>query len=144
MQDDYRVVDPRDWRVRLALLVALGVVAVSFWALGLVIRDHVATLQAVAATDPGNAARRAASSLRTLITLMAGGNAVLAAYLVWQGLRVLGSGQVPPPGSWIVKGRKVYSGPSARRIGRLLLALAALVGGASVALLWLGWRLTAR
>ena len=143
MHNDYRVIDPRDWRTRVVFLLALGLLAVLFWALSLTIRDHVATLQAVAETDPGDAVRRAASSLRTLFALMVGGNAAVAGYLVWQGVRVIGSGQVPPPGSWIIKGRRVYAGPAARRIGQLFLVLAVLLAGASVALLWLGWRLTA-
>jgi hypothetical protein len=143
MHNDYRVIDPRDWRVRVALLLALGVLAALCWALSLTIRQHVATLQAVAATDPGDAARRAASSLRTLFTLMAGGNVAVAAYLAWQGVRVIASGQVPPPGSWVFKGRRVYAGRFAPRIGRLFLALAVLLLGASVGLLWLVWRLTA-
>lgn len=143
MRDDYRVIDPRDWRVRVTFVFALAVLAVLLWALSLAIRGHVATLQAVAATDPGDAARRAAYSLRTLFTLMAGGNVVVAAYLAWQGVRVIGSRQVPPPGSWILKGRRVYTGRFAPRIGRLFLALAVLLVGASLGLLWLAWRLTA-
>lgn len=143
MHDEYRVIDPRDWRVRAAFLVGLVLLVTVLWALGLTIRSHVATLQAVAATDPGDAARRAAQSLRTLFTLMAGGNVVVAAYLAWQGVRVTGSGQVPPPGSWVFKGRRVYAGRFAPRIGRLFVALALLLVGASAGVLWLVWRLTA-
>jgi len=143
MRDDYRVIDPHDWRVRVAFVFALAVLAALLWALSLAIRDHVATLQAVAATDPGEAVRRAAHSLRALTTLMAAGNLAVAAYLAWQGVRVIGSRQVPPPGSWVFKGRRAYTGRFAPRIGRLFLALAMLLVGASVGLLWLVWRLTA-
>ena len=144
MRDHYRVIDPRDWRVRVAFLAALGALAVLFWALSLAIRSHVAALQAVAAIDPDDAARRAASSLRTLFTLMVSGNTMVAAYVAWQGVRVISSGQLPPPGSWIIKGRPVYTGRFARRIGQLFVALAVLLVGASVAMLWFGWSLTAR
>jgi len=143
MTDHYREIDPRDWRVRVVALAAVGLLLALLWALVLAVREHVATLKAVAATDPGDAARRAGSFLRTMIALLAAGNVVVAAYLSWVGARVVTSGKLPPPGSWIVKGRRIYEGRLARRIGQSFVVLAVVIVAASAGMVWLGWRLTA-
>jgi hypothetical protein len=143
MTDHYREIDPRDWRVRVVALAAVGLLLALLWALVLAVRDHVATLKAVAATDPGDAARRAGFFLRRMIALLAAGNVVVAAYLSWVGARVVASGKLPPPGSWIVKGRRIYEGRLARRIGQSFVVLAVVIVAASAGMVWLGWRLTA-
>jgi hypothetical protein len=143
MTDHYREIDPRDWRVRVVALAAVGLLLALLWALGLAVRDHGATLKAVAATDPGDAARRAGFFLRRMIALLAAGNVVVAAYLSWVGARVVASGKLPPPGSWIVKGRRIYEGRLARRIGQSFVVLAVVIVAASAGMVWLGWRLTA-
>jgi hypothetical protein len=143
MDEGYRVVDPRDWRVWAVAVPAIVVMGVLVWALGSVVRHHVAELQSVAILDPASATRRAAASLRAVLAVSVGGAALVAAYLAWLGVRVWRSGRLPPPGSWIVAGRPVYSGRFAAPIGRLFIALAVLLVAAAVGLLWAGWRLTA-
>ncbi len=143
MADDYRVVDPRDWRVRVIAIVALAAIAALAWVIGGAVQRHVAELQALAASDPHAAARRAAVTLRVLLALGIAGNAAVAAYVAWIGIRVVSSDRLPPPGSWIIKGRRVYTGKYAGRIGRLFIALALVLVAASLALFWIGWRLTA-
>jgi hypothetical protein len=50
---------------------------------------------------------------------------------------------MPPPGSWIIEGQRIYAGSAARRRGRILLsvagALALLAAGMFVSL----WKLAA-
>jgi hypothetical protein len=143
MDDGYRVIDPRDWRVWAVAVPAIVVMGVLVWALGSVVQHYVAELQSVAALDPESAARRAAASLRTVLAISAGGAFLVGTYLAWLGVRVWRSGKLPPPGSWIVAGRPVYSGRFAAPIGRLFIALALLLVAAAIGLLWAGWRLTA-
>jgi hypothetical protein len=143
MDDGYRVIDPRDWRVWAVAVPAIVVMGVLVWALGSVVQHHVAELQSVAVLDPESAARRAAASLRTVLAISAGGAFLVGTYLAWLGVRVWRSGKLPPPGSWIVAGRPVYSGRFAAPIGRLFIALALLLVAAAIGLLWAGWRLTA-
>jgi hypothetical protein len=143
MIDGYREIDFGDWRVRVIGIAALAVAGALVWALGGAVQRHVAELQAAAATNPEAAARRAAASLRALLSILTAGNVAVAAYLAWLGIRVVASDRLPPPGSWIIKGRAVYTGKFAGRIGRLFIVLAVLLVGASFALFWIGWRLTA-
>jgi len=143
MRDDYREINPRDWRVRLAALAALALILALCWTLALAVREHVAALRAVAETDPATAARRAGSFLRATFALLAAANTVVAAYLLRLGVRVAATGKLPPPGAWIVKGRRVYEGRFVRRVGRIFVLLAILIAGASTVMVWLGWRLTA-
>jgi hypothetical protein len=143
MDDGYRVIDPRDWRLWAVAVPAIVVMGVLVWALGSVVRDHVAELQSVALRDPESATRRAAASLRTVLAVSVGGAFLVAAYLAWLGVRVWRSGRLPPPGSWIVTGRPVYSGRFAAPIGRLFIALALVLVAVAIGLLWMGWRLTA-
>ena len=144
MAGDYREIDTRDWRVRLAALAAIALILALCWTLASAVREHVAVLRTVAETDPAAAARRAGSFLRTTFALLAAGNTVVAAYLLWLGVRVAATGKLPPPGAWIVKGRRVYEGRFVRRIGRILVVLAIAIAAASAVMVWLGWRLTAR
>jgi len=140
---DYREIDPRNWRVRLAALAALALILALAWTLAIAVREHLATLRTVAEIDPAAAARRAGSFLRAMFALLAAGNTIVAAYLLWLGVRVAATGKLPPPGAWIVKGRRVYEGRFARRIGQIFVALAIAVAAASAVMVWLGWRLTA-
>ena len=143
MDDGYRVLDPRDWRLWAVGVPVVVVVGVLVWALGALVQRHVAELQSVAVLDPESAARRAAGSLRTALAVTVGSVSLVATYLAWLGVRVWRSGRIPPPGSWIIAGRPVYSGRFAAPIGRLFIVLALLLLAAALGLLWAGWHLTA-
>lgn len=138
---DYRVIDPTDWRLWAVVVPAITLIGALVWILGNAVQHHVAELQSIAAIDPESAVRRAATSLRIAVAVGVGGGFLTAVYLGWLGVRVVQSGCVPPPGAWIVAGRPVYAGRFAFRIGRLLIALAALLAAASAGVLWVGWRL---
>ncbi len=142
MDDGYRVIDPRDWRLWAVAVAAIVVMGVLVGVLGSVVRHHVAELQSVALQDPESATRRAAASLRTVLAVSAGGAFLVATYVAWLGARVWRSGRLPPPGSWILAGRPVYSGRFAAPIGRLFIVLALLLVAVASGLLGIGWRLT--
>jgi hypothetical protein len=142
MDEGYRVIDPRDWRLWAVAVPAIVLMGVLVWALGSTVQHHVAELQSLAAHDLESATRRAAASLRAVLAVSVGGALLIATYLAWLDVRVLRSGRLPPPGSWIVAGRPVYSGRFAAPIGRLFVALALLLAGTAIGLLWAGWHLT--
>jgi hypothetical protein len=73
MNDGYRVIDPGDWRSWAVAVPAIVVMGVLVWALGSVVRHHVAELQSVAIVDPESATRHAAASLRTVLAVSVGG-----------------------------------------------------------------------
>ncbi len=139
----YREIDPRDKRL---WFLAFGVLAVGLallWGLNEVVQSHAAELQNLAESDPDGARRQAAASLRTVLSVITLLNVLVAAFLAWQGVRSLTTGRSPPPGSWVIRGRPVYAGRTALRVGRILIAAAVLLAAATVVMLWLGWRLTA-
>ncbi len=142
-EPEYREIDPRDKRTWVIAFAILVVGLALLWGLNEVVQSHTAELQSLAESDPDGARRQAAASLRTVLSVITLLNVLVAAFLAWQGVRSLSSGRSPPPGSWIIRGRPVYSGRTAVRVGRVLIAAALLLAAATVVMLWLGWRLTA-
>lgn len=143
-EHDYREIDPRDKRI---WLIAFGVLAVGLallWGLNTVVQNHAAELQTLADSDPAGARRQAAATLRAVLSVITLLNVLVAAFLAWQGVRSLSTGRSPPPGSWIIRGRPVYTGRTAVRVGGILIGAAVVLAVATVVMLWLGWRLTAQ
>ncbi|MDH3290531.1 MAG: hypothetical protein OEO20_04315 [Gemmatimonadota bacterium] len=143
-EHDYREIDPRDKRIWLIVFGVLGVGLAALWGLNAIVQDHAAELQSLAESDPDAARRQAAASLRAVLSVITLLNVLVAAFLAWQGMRSLSTGRSPPPGSWIIRGRPVYTGRTAIRVGRILIAAAILLAVATLVMLWLGWGLTAQ
>jgi hypothetical protein len=89
---------------------------------------HVRSLEALAESDPQAAARAAEGALRALAWL-AGGFSVFAAGLLGRYFQLgLRQRRLPPAGWWWSLGaHRAATGPTAQRLARLGLALAALL-----------------
>ena len=100
MPDDlsaYRIFDRKKFVVIMAVL--LGVVAVGVW-VGLDrLAEYVKQLEELTATDPAKAAAIITQQPRMLAVLNGILLAVLAALIIWHGLRGLRTASMPPKGS---------------------------------------------
>jgi len=88
---------------------------------------YVEQIERLAEQDPAAAARQALSALRVVFGILALLIAGVGLYLVWLGARARRSGLFPPPGSWVVEGRPVYTGSRATRVGLLQIMLGAVL-----------------
>jgi len=76
------------------------------------------------------------------LTLVTAGPAFgMAVYLWHLGRRIVRVERYPPPGLRVVRDMVVVAGPAARRRGRIVQALGAVIGSASVVLAFFLWRL---
>ena len=128
MPDDlsaYRIFDRKKFVVIMAVL--LSAVAVGVW-VGLDrLADYAKQLEALTATDPAKAAVIITRQLRILAVLNGILLAMLAALIIWQGLRGLRTASMPPKGSWIMEGQRIWTGQSALRIAKFKIAVGALL-----------------
>ena len=134
---EYRIFSRKKFVVIMAVL--LTPVAFGVW-VGL---DHLADygkqLEKLAATDPAEAAAIVTQQLRMLAVLnwvLLAGFAVL---IIRHGLRGLRTASMPPKGSWILEGQRIWTGQGAARIAKfkitvgVLLMVLATIGSA---MLW--------
>ena len=109
------------------MVVLLSVLAVVVW-VGL---DHLAEyakqLEELAAAEPLEAAATLKQLTRTLAILNGIVLSLLAAMVVWHGWRGWRTASMPPKGSWILEGQRVWTGESAVRIARFKIAVGGLL-----------------
>ena len=117
--------DSRYRRTILMLAVVLVLVGggIIFWFQGMI--DEIVAL---AETDPKTAVRRTHQMFKVLMGFLGFSLAAFAVYLVQLGARVMRSEQLPPPGTRVVRDIRIRTGSQAVRRGRLLLALAVVLG----------------
>jgi hypothetical protein len=112
---------------RMVFLLFLVLIAVGggiiWWFQG-VVNEIVATAE----SDPIAAVRRTHWLFMLLMGLLGLSLLAFSVYLVQLGVRVRRSGQLPPPGTRVLRDVSVRTGPSAMRRARLLLALAVVLG----------------
>ncbi|MDJ0700758.1 MAG: hypothetical protein QNJ07_12950 [Woeseiaceae bacterium] len=133
----YRVVSRKTAILLIVLVIGLGAIAVSL-GLGWVetYSDEMAEL---VDTDPDQARIKLVRDLKIVAVATGAFTCALAAFLVWYGIRSLGTGSMPPKDSWIVEGQKIRTGPDAVFSAKLLLVSSAviiLLGIAAAAMLW--------
>jgi len=88
---------------------------------------YVSEIERLAEQDPAAAARQALAALRIAFGFLAVLIAGLGLYMAWLGARARRAGLFPPPGSWVVEGRPVYTGSRAARAGLLQMMLGAVL-----------------
>ena len=134
---EYRIFSRKKFVVIMAFL--LIPVAVGVW-IGLDrLADYVKQLEKLAATDPAEAAAIVTQQLRMLAVLNWALLAGFAVLIIRHGLRGLRTASMPPKGSWILEGQRIWNRQSAVRIAKfkitvgVLLMFLATIGSA---LLW--------
>ena len=128
MSDDlstYRIFDRKKFAVIMAIL--LSVVAVGVWVGMDRLADYGKQLEELMATDPVKAAAIVTQQLRMLAVLNGILLAALALLIIRHGLRGLRTASMPPKGSWILEGQRIWTGQSAVRIAKFKITLGALL-----------------
>jgi hypothetical protein len=127
---------------RRALVLRLVVLAAAIGA-GLVLQHllsrRLEELDTLARTDVLRARAELATLLQVIAVLVFGLTGALGVSLVVSCRRAVAAERFPPPGLWSWGARRVVSGPAARRLAQLGLALGVLLFAASAAgggLLW--------
>jgi hypothetical protein len=142
MPDDtsaYRVFDRKKFVVIMAIL--LSVVAVGVW-IGL---DHLAEygkqLEELAAADPHKAAAALKKLMQTLAIVNGIVLSLLAIWIIWHGWRGWQTASMPPRGSWILEGQRIWTGESAVRIAQFQITVGVLLGVLAVVSSMILWDL---
>jgi len=104
---------------------------------------YAARIAAVQATSPDEAAAMLANDIRIFAAVQLIVVIALSLWLAHYGWRVLRSGAIPPPGSWIVAGQHIRLGESAVLAGWLAIAGAVLVASLSCGIAVFAWRIAA-
>ena len=121
----YRIFDRKKFVVIMAVL--LGLVAAGVW-VGLDrLADYAKQLEELTVTDPGKAASIVTQQLRMLAVLNGILLTVLAVLIIWQGLKGLRTASVPPKGSWILEGQRIWTGQPAVRIAKFTITVGVLL-----------------
>lgn len=118
--------------LRRRLLVMLAAVALGL-ALQAVLGRHLESLQALAQEDVVAARAKLAGVLQIVAIALFGPIAALGAFLAAACVRSLGEQRFPPAGSWGFATTRTWTGPSARRVALVMLALAVALALAAVA-----------
>lgn len=128
MSDDlseYRIYNRKKFVVIMAILIS--VVAVGVW-VGL---DHFAVyvkqLEELTETEPAKAAAMIKQRVRLVAVLNGILLAVFAGLIIWHGLKGLRSASMPPRGSWILEGQRIWTGESAVRIAKFTITMGAVL-----------------
>lgn len=110
---------------------------------GWLIQDYLATylgeLEQFARQDPEAAAERALSVLRIILGSMACLMGITGVYLGHYGYLSLKARRFPPPGAWIVEGRRSFTGARAKWAGWAHLFLGAVLISCGVGALLYTW-----
>jgi len=121
----YRIFDRKKFVVIMVIL--LSVVAIGVW-VGLDrLADYAKQLEELTETDPAKATAIVTHKLRMLAVLNGILLAGLAVLIIWHGLSGLRTASMPPKGSWILEGQRIWSGQSAVRIAKFTITVGALL-----------------
>jgi len=121
----YRIFDRKKFVLIMAVL--LSVVAVGVW-VGLDhLADYAKQLEELTATDPAIAAAIITQQLRMLAVLNGILLTLLAVLIIRHGLRGLRTTSMPPKGSWVLKGQRIWTGQSAVRIAKFTITAGTLL-----------------
>ena len=141
MQDSvkYKVIGRK--KFALIMVVLLIVVAVGVWVSLDRLAEYGEELEELAVTEPLEAAATVTQLLRNLAILNGLVLSSLAVLIIWHGWSGWRSESMPPPGSWILEGQRIWTGESAVRIAKFKIAVGALLGARAVASTLILWGL---
>lgn len=105
------------------------------------VQQHLATLQAFAASDPIAARRQLAWEIRIGGLGVFGVVLALGVAIVPMALRAARDERFPPPGMWSVGAARVVTGPTARMASRFVAVLGVLLVVCAAAGGWLSWEM---
>lgn len=109
------------------MAVLLSVVAVGVW-IGLDrLADYMKQLEEITAVDPAKGASIVTQQLRMLAVLNGILLAAMAGLITWHGLKGLRTASMPPKGSWILEGQRIWTGQSASRIAKFTITVGAVL-----------------
>ena len=125
---------------RWMLLIGAAAV-VGFGLLSWATTNYLDGLEQLSQTDVALAALRVSSVVQGVFVACVVFAVLVGSYLAWYGYRAVRSECFPPPGSWVVEGRPIYSGAGARRRGWTQVALGILMAGVVCAVVYRSWSL---
>lgn len=139
-QESYRVLS----RAKAAWIgvLLLAVAAVIVWFVIQKMRASTADLATLYDQSPGQAAAEVVSRVRFYAWLYGGSLFAIAAWIAWMALRVIRTGRMPPPGSWIIERQRIHEGSAAVRRGKILLVFAGALALLAAGLFATLWRLS--
>ncbi len=133
MPQEIQQADPRlRRRVLLALVVASALAAVGLRYLA----GYLGALEPQSEEELRQATAQALTLARAILGLVGVAGAALAVHLLHLSRRALAAGRFPPPGARVLSDTPVLTGAAARRTGRQGIALAVLLLGVGLAVLW--------
>jgi hypothetical protein len=135
--DGYRVISRREaarWLLACAVVCAIAIPIL------LRLADFYAgDLQALARKDTPRALAQARVAIQFVLLSVAALSAAMGACLMWYGYRAARTATLPPPGSWILEGRPVFTGRKAAAIARLYLAAGLAIIGVGCTATYYAW-----
>lgn len=142
MPDDlsaYRIFDRKKFVVIMAIL--LSVVAAAVW-VGLDrVAEYAKQLEELAAAEPLKAAATLTQLLQTLAILNGIVLSLLAIWIIWHGWKGWHTASMPPKGSWILEGQRIWTGESAIRVAQFTIAVGVLLAVLAVVSSLILWSL---
>ncbi len=139
MQDsaEYRVFSRKKFAVM--MLVLVSVVAVGVWISLDLLAEYAKQLENLAAAEPLEAATALKQLSRTLAIVNGIVLSLMATLIIWHGWRGWRTESMPPKGSWILEGKRIWTGKAAVRIAQFAMTAGVLLwvfGLVSSFILW--------
>ena len=136
-ESDYRIVARTRAAALIAAIAALGALAV--WLGAGWMQAYAEHMGALFDSEPDLARSALVRDVRIVAVVTAALMILLAAWLCRFGITSLRSRAMPPAGSWIVEGQRIWTGEAAVLRARVLLAASAillLLGLVTAAMMW--------
>lgn len=125
---------------RLLLMIGAGAVAV-FGLLSWAAARYLDGLEQLAQTDAAQAAQRISSLAQAVFVVSVVVALLVGSFLSWYGYRAARTQCFPPPGTWVIEGRPVYSGTKARLLGWTQILLGIVMAFVACAAVYRSWSL---
>lgn len=98
--------------------------------------DYLQELRVLAQEDIDTAVDRILFFIHVWLVISVAAIAAVGAYLLWFALRVLRSGQMPPPGTRVIRDMKIIDGEKAMNRARVLIVASLLLVVIGLAVTW--------
>jgi hypothetical protein len=135
----YRIMSKRSlvWIIILVSVAsAVAMFVVRSW-----VQTYLLQVARISVTNPAVALEQLVFLVQTVFGSMTVALMAMSAFVGWYGFRILRSGHVPPPGAWLLEGKKVATGAAAERAAKLHMFVCALLATAGIVTFALGHRL---
>ena len=132
MQDSngYRVIARRKFAVVMVVVLSIG--AVGVWFSLDRFAEYSKQLEGLAAAEPAEAAAAVTQLMQVLAIVNGFVLSSLAVLVMWHGWRGWRTGSMPPKGSSILEGQRIWTGKPAVRIARFTMTVGGLLGALAV------------